>query len=125
MTRERRDERKGAGWGTRAVHAGLDPAAPGEPLLAGPVLAAPYHLQGPADAAPYAYGRDANPTWTRLEAAIGALEEAETVAFASGMAAMSAGLLERLAPRDVVRAGAAGYPGGPHPARAHPTPRGG
>ena len=33
----------------------------GEPLLPGPVLAAPYHLRGPADAAPYGYGRDAEP----------------------------------------------------------------
>src|SRR3954449_232678 len=124
MTRERRDERKGAGWGTRAVHAGLDPAAQGEPLLAGPVLAAPYHLRGPADASPYGYGRDANPTWTRLEAAIGALEEAETVAFASGMAAMSAVLLERLAPGDVLGACADGYPGVRYLVDEHLTPRG-
>ena len=46
---------------TRAIHAGLPDPAQGEPLLAGPVLAAPYHLRGPADAAPYGYGRDAEP----------------------------------------------------------------
>ena len=116
--------RQGAGWGTRAVHAGLDPAAQGEPLLAGPVLAAPFHLAGPADAAPYAYGRDANPTWARLEAALGDLEAAETVAFASGMAAMSAVLLGRLAPGDVLVASGDGYPGVRQLADEYLTPGG-
>jgi len=50
------------GPSTRAVHAGLPPAEQGEPLLPGPVLAAPYHLRGEKDAAPYGYGRDANPS---------------------------------------------------------------
>src|SRR3954463_9246475 len=124
MTRERRDERKGAGWGTRAVHAGLDPAAPGEPLLAGPVLAAPYHLQGPADASPYAYGRDANPTWTRLEAALGELEGGDSVVFASGMAAMAAVLLARLERGDVLVAPHDGYPGVRHLGAEYLSPRG-
>jgi cystathionine gamma-lyase len=114
----------GAGWGTRAVHAGLDPAAQGEPLLAGPVLAAPFHLQGPADAAPYGYGRDENPTWTRLEAALGDLEEAETVVLSSGMAAMSAVLLARLRGGDVLVASGDGYPGVRQLAEEHLEPRG-
>ena len=89
--------RQGAGWGTRAVHAGLDPAAQGEPLLAGPVFAAPFHLRGPRRRrARTATGATPNPTWTRLEAALGELEAAETVVFASGMAAMSAVLLRPL-----------------------------
>jgi cystathionine gamma-lyase len=124
MTDKPRGLRKGAGWGTRAVRAGLDPAAQGEPLLAGPVLAAPYHLAGAADASPYGYGRDANPTWTRLEAALGDLEEAETVAFASGMAAMSAVLLARLGPGDVLVASGDGYPGVRYLADEYLTPRG-
>src|SRR5919198_5611967 len=90
------------GPSTRAVHAGLPPAAQGTPLLGGPVLAGPYHLQGPADATPYAYGRDANPTWTALERAIGELDGGETVAFASGMAAVSATLFTLLRPGDVL-----------------------
>ena len=106
------DGRRAWGPGTRAVRAGLEPATQGEPLLAGPVLAAPFHLQGAADAAPYAYGRDANPTWTRLETALAELEGgAETVTFASGMAAMSAVLLGRLQPGDVLVACGDGYPG--------------
>src|SRR3954454_18874757 len=124
MTDKPRGRPKGAGWGTRAVHAGLDPAAQGEPLLARPVLAAPYHLRGPADAAPFAYGRDANPTWARLEAALGELEAAETVVFASGMAAMSAVLLARLRPGDVLVAPGDGYPGVRQLAEEYLTPGG-
>ncbi|MDP9385376.1 MAG: cystathionine gamma-lyase [Actinomycetota bacterium] len=100
-------------WGpsTRAIHAGLPPAQQGEPLLAGPVLAAPYHLSGEIDAAPYGYTRDGNPTWTALEAALGALEGGETVCFASGMAALTAVVLGRLRPGDRLVAPGDGYPG--------------
>jgi cystathionine gamma-lyase len=112
------------GPGTRAVRAGLDQAAQGEPLLAGPVFAAPYHLQGPADASPYAYGRDANPTWARLEAALGGLEGGESVVFASGMAAMSAVLLARLERGDVLVAPHDGYPGVRQLAAEYLEPRG-
>lgn len=99
------------GPSTRAVHAGSPPAEQGEPLLGGPVFAAPFHLTGPKDASPYAYGRDANPTWTSLERALGELEGGETLAFASGMAAVSAILLTLLRPGDVLVAAADGYPG--------------
>jgi cystathionine gamma-lyase len=112
------------GPGTRAVRAGLDAPAQGEPLLSGPVLAAPYHLQGPADASPYAYGRDANPTWTRLEAALGELEGGDSVVFASGMAAMAAVLLARLERGDVLVAPHDGYPGVRHLAAEYLSPRG-
>jgi cystathionine gamma-lyase len=79
--------------------------------LGGPVLAAPYHLRGAADSAPYGYGRDANPSWTGLERALGELDGGETVAFASGMAAVSAVLLTQLKPGDVLVAAGDGYPG--------------
>jgi cystathionine gamma-lyase len=100
-------------WGpsTRAIHAGLPPAEQGAPLLPGPVLAAPFHLRGELDAAPYAYGRDANPTWSGLEAALGTLDDGEAVAFASGMAAISAVLFAVLRPGDVLVASGDGYPG--------------
>jgi cystathionine gamma-lyase len=39
---------------------------------------------------PYQYARWANPTWTALEQALAVLEDAETVTFPSGMAAISA-----------------------------------
>lgn len=99
------------GAGTRAVHAGLPAARQGEPLLPGPVLAAPYHLQGAADAAPYAYGRDQNPTWTHLERALSELEGGEAVVFASGMAAVTAVALDTLGSGDVLVAPSDAYPG--------------
>ena len=93
------------------MHAGLPPAAQGEPLLPGPVLAAPYHLRGDPDTTPYGYGRDANPTWTHLERAIGELDGGRCVVFASGMAAVAAVVLPRLKPGDVLVACGDGYPG--------------
>jgi cystathionine gamma-lyase len=102
----------GAAYGpsTRAVHAGRPPADQGAPFLGGPVLAAPFHLRGGKDAAPYGYGRDQNPTWTALETALGDLDGGEAVTFASGMAAVSAATL-RLRPGDRLVASVDGYPG--------------
>src|SRR4051812_16680193 len=99
------------GPSTRAIHAGRPAGEQGAPLMPGPVMAAPFHLRGAADAAPYAYGRDANPTWTALETAIGALDGGETVVFSSGMAAVSAVVLSRLRPGEVLVAADDGYPG--------------
>lgn len=98
------------GFGTRAVRAGLPPARDGEPLLPGPELAAPYHLSGPADAAPYGYGRYGNRSWTHLEAALGDLEGGEALVLPSGMAALTA-VVERLGRGDVLVAPGDGYPG--------------
>ncbi|MFE2373364.1 cystathionine gamma-lyase [Streptomyces sp. NPDC059398] len=93
------------GDGTRAVRAGLPVPVKYEPTLPGPVFAAHYHLPG-EPTGPYTYGRDTNPTWTRLEAAISELESpdepAETVTFASGMAAVSAVLLSQARAGDTV-----------------------
>ncbi|MGW5939690.1 cystathionine gamma-lyase [Streptomyces celluloflavus] len=93
------------GDGTRVVRAGLPEPAAYEPALPGPVFAAHYHLPGDA-VGPYTYGRDGNPTWTRLEQAIGELESPDeavhTVAFASGMAAITAVLFSQLRAGDTV-----------------------
>ncbi|MEU1276968.1 cystathionine gamma-lyase [Streptomyces sp. NPDC005805] len=93
------------GEGTRAVRAGLPEPVNHEPTLPGPVFAAHFHLSGDPTG-PYTYGRDGNPTWTRLEQAIGELEapggSVETVAFASGMAAVSAVLFSQLRAGDAV-----------------------
>jgi cystathionine gamma-lyase len=99
------------GPSTRAVHAGVPPAEQGAPLTPGPVLAAPFHLRGEIDAAPYGYGRDGNPTWTAVEAALGALEDAESVLFSSGMAATSVLLESALRAGDVLVVTRDGYPG--------------
>jgi len=75
------------------------------------VLAAPYHLRGEKDAAPFGYARDGNPTWSAVEAALGELEDAECVLFSSGMAALCAVLEPALGGGDVVVAVRDGYPG--------------
>ncbi|KIZ19344.1 cystathionine gamma-lyase [Streptomyces natalensis] len=91
--------------GTRVVRSGLPEPAAHEPSLPGPVFAAHFHLPGDATG-PYTYGRDANPTWSLLEQAIGELESPEqpahTVAFASGMAAIAAVLFSQLRSGDAV-----------------------
>ena len=99
------------GPSTRAVHAGLPAAEQGAPLLPGPVLAAPYHLRGDSDAAAYGYARDGNPTWSVVEAALGALDDAESVLFSSGMAALCAVLEPALGRRRRAGGGARRLPG--------------
>ncbi|MEU5696567.1 cystathionine gamma-lyase [Actinosynnema sp. NPDC020468] len=90
------------GDGTRVVHS--TPAVPGEPFLAGPVFAGPYHLGG-GDV----YGRSHNPTWRALEAALGGLDGGTTVLFPSGMAAISTFLRVVLRPGDTVVLPSDGY----------------
>ncbi|MFI8995635.1 cystathionine gamma-lyase [Streptomyces sp. NPDC053542] len=93
------------GDSTRAVRAGLPEAEAYHPTLPGPVFAAHYHLPGDATG-PYTYGRESNPTWTLLEAAVSELESpgapAHTSVFASGMAAISAVLFSQVRTGDVV-----------------------
>jgi cystathionine gamma-lyase len=112
------------GDSTRAVHAGLAPAAQGEPFLPGPVLQAANHWAG--EAGPDGYGRTGNPTWTAYEAALASLEgaAAEAVVFSSGMAAVSAVLLPLLKPGDVLVAPLDAYPGIRTIATGHLEPRG-
>ncbi|MET8780349.1 cystathionine gamma-lyase [Streptomyces sp. NPDC004589] len=103
----------GIGDGTRAVRAGLPEPVKYEPTLPGPVFAAHFHLSG-EPTGPYTYGRDENPTWTHLERAIGELEApggdgVETLAFASGMAAISAVLFSQLRAGDTVVLPTDGY----------------
>ena len=86
---------------TRAVRAGLPPAAQGEPFRPGPVLAGPFHYAGVPDAAS-AYGRYGNPTWSAFELALEELEGGPAVLFASGMAAVSAVLFATLPPGSVL-----------------------
>jgi cystathionine gamma-lyase len=99
------------GASTRAVHAGLPDFEQGAPLLGGPVFAAPFHLRGAKDAHEYGYGRDANPTWSALETALGGLEGGTSLVFASGMAAVTAVLMTVCKPGDKLVAVHDGYPG--------------
>lgn len=94
--------------GTRVVHAGLPPAARGEPLLPGPVLASAFHLGGPGEGTD-TYGRTGNPTWRRYEEALASLEGGDTVLFSSGLAAVTAVLLTTLRTGDTVVLPSDGY----------------
>ena len=99
------------GDSTRCVRAGLPAPRPGQPFLPGPVFASTYHLDpvaGPADGVD-GYGRPDNATRRTLEAAIGELEGGECIAFASGMAAVSAALLVFAGAGDTVLVPADGY----------------
>lgn len=77
---------------TRAVHAGRsrEPGSPSAPPI---VTASVYTSASDPTELGYSYGRDGNPTWEHLEAALGALEGAQAVAFASGQAATLALML--------------------------------
>ncbi len=112
------------GPGTRVVRAGLPEPAQGEPFLPGPVFAAPFHASGDPAQAPYAYGRYAHPTWARYESAVGGLEDAEAVLFASGMAAAAALLLTGTRPGDAIAVDRGCYLNIRRLARTHLEPRG-
>jgi cystathionine gamma-synthase len=80
--------RRRDGFGTRAVHAGLDP----DPVF-GSVIPPIHQTSTYAQARPgeffedYDYARSANPTRAALERALGELEGGQAVTFASGLAA--------------------------------------
>lgn len=84
---------------------------PGAPLLGSPVFASVYQHAGDPNGAPYTYGRNANPTWSAYERALGELEGGPCLVFASGMAAVSAVLCSTLRPGDVIVLPADGYYG--------------
>lgn len=102
-SREPADARSGEGLhddlmpSTLAVVAGTGHRSPGDPIHT-PVAFSSIFL--PTANAPE-YGRIANPTWDAFEAALGALEGGEAVAFSSGLAASSA-ILGTLSARPTV-----------------------
>lgn len=67
-----------------------------------------YALPGEPSGA-YQYARWGNPTWTALEAALAALEEAETITFPSGMAAIASIFASVLKPGDRLLLPSDGY----------------
>ena len=95
--------------GTRCIQAGHDAAEAGEPLLPGPVFAAPYHMDPDDPRRTDFYGREGNPTWRALEAAIGELDGGHCVLFPSGMAAITTLLRVVLRPGDAVVLPSDGY----------------
>jgi cystathionine gamma-lyase len=78
--------------------------------MPGPVFAAPYHLD-PSGWTPGTdgYGRGDSPTRRVLEAALAELEGGDTLAFASGQAAITAALMAVLRPGDTLMLPSDGY----------------
>src|SRR5258708_657803 len=74
----------------RTLHHGAEKLSPGASVVPAIVPAAVFHLPGIPSNAPYQYGRFHNPTWEALEEALNLLEDAETILFPSGMAAIAA-----------------------------------
>jgi cystathionine gamma-lyase len=72
----------------QTLHHDTGAAKAGDLLVPPIVPAAIYYLPGDPSG-PYQYGRWSNPTWDALEHALSVLEDAETKAFPSGMAAIS------------------------------------
>ncbi len=64
----------------------------GDPVVPAISVATTFHLPQAQGAAHY-YGRSGQPTWDAVEAQLAILEGAEVVAFPSGMAAITAGLI--------------------------------
>ncbi|MCH2458528.1 MAG: cystathionine gamma-lyase [Henriciella sp.] len=79
------------------LHGRARKVAKGEPLAPPIINAAKYALPGAPDH-PFPYGRFDNPGWQVIEDAIGALEDAPTICFPSGMAAVTAALMALAGP---------------------------
>jgi cystathionine gamma-lyase len=93
----------------RLLHHGAEKLSPGASVIPAIVPAAVFHLPGVPSNAPYQYGRFHNPTWEALESALSLLEEAETILFPSGMAAIAALMFATVAKGDRVLIPSDGY----------------
>jgi cystathionine gamma-lyase len=92
----------------RLLHHRKASLAPGDPIAPAIVPATTFHLPANGTGA-FGYSRAGTPNWSDLEAQLSLLEEAETVAFPSGMAAISAALFACLKAGDSVILPADGY----------------
>jgi cystathionine gamma-synthase len=95
---------------SRLVHAGTE-RMPGRPATPPLVPASIYVSQG-IPRPDRGYGRDGNPGWEALEQALGGLEDADAVAFASGQAASMALMLALTPGRERIVLPEDGYYGG-------------
>ena len=87
---------------TAILHAGYRDTHAAGPFMNGPQFSATFTSPGAPANHPLTYGRFDNPTWAAWEKALGVIDEGESVAFASGMAAISALFGTVLRPGDVV-----------------------
>src|SRR4051812_37966875 len=87
---------------TAILHAGYRSVHDPGPFRNGPQFSSTFTTPGePSDHA-LTYGRFHNPTWTAWEEALGQMEGGDSVAFASGMAAVEAVLGVALKPGDAI-----------------------
>jgi len=95
---------------SRLIHAGTDrtPDGPATP----PLVPASIYVSQRDPRPGRGYGRDGNPGWEALEQALGGLEDAGAVAFASGQAASMALMLALAPGRDRIVLPRDGYYGG-------------
>lgn len=87
---------------TTIMHAGYRATAEPGSFLGGPQFSSTYVTPGEPAQHQFTYGRFDNPTWRAWEEALAILEGGQAIAFASGMAAVSAVLGIALKPGDVV-----------------------
>jgi cystathionine gamma-lyase len=92
----------------RLLHHRKSGLTPGEPIAPALVPATTFHLPANGTAG-YFYARAGAPNWSEVEAQLSILEEAETVVFPSGMAAISAALFACLKAGDRVILPSDGY----------------
>lgn len=92
----------------RCLHHGRDHMQPGDPVEPPIVPASVYFLPGDPTAT-HQYGRWTNPTWTALEERLSILEDAETIIFPSGMAAIASIFCTQFNPGDHVLLPSDGY----------------
>ncbi len=83
--------------------------AKGAPLAPPIVMASMFNLPGDPETGVAAYGRMENPTWDALEQALSLLEDAPSLAFPSGMAAIAAVFMAGLKAGDRVILPSDGY----------------
>jgi cystathionine gamma-lyase len=74
----------------RLLHHRADRLQPGDSVVPAIEPTAVFHLPGDPAQARHQYGRYDNPTWEALEEALNVLEDASTIIFPSGMAAIAA-----------------------------------
>jgi cystathionine beta-lyase/cystathionine gamma-synthase len=94
---------------SRLIHAGTQRVA-GQPATP-PLVPASIYISAGEPRPGRGYGRESNPGWEALEQALGALEDAEAVAFASGQAASMALMLALAKGRERIVLPADGYYG--------------
>jgi cystathionine gamma-lyase len=92
----------------RALHHSTQTTGFGE-AFAPPLVNTSVYRLAPDPTGPYQYARWGNPTWTALEDALSILEDAETLTFPSGMAAIAAVFYGTLKTGDRVLLPADGY----------------